>query len=61
MSIAESAVRIYLFYAVGGILLVALAAVLGTVVPGPTALVVAFLVLFAGVLAGLFWHGRLRG
>lgn len=61
MSLAESAVRMYLFYAVGAILLVALAAVLGTVVPGPTALVVAFVVLFAGVLVGLFWHGRLRG
>lgn len=61
MSFAESAVRIYLFYVVGGILLLAVAAVVGTVIPGPTALVVGFLVLFAGVLAGLFWHGRLRG
>lgn len=59
-SLAESAVRIYLFYAVGGILLLAVAAVVGTVVPGLLALVVAFLVLFAGVLAGLFWHGRIR-
>lgn len=60
MVLAESAVRMYLFYTFGGILLVALAAILGTVIPGPTALVVDFLVLFVGVLAGLFWHGRVR-
>lgn len=58
MSVAESAVRIYLFYLVGGILLLAVASVVGTVIPGPVALVVGFLVLFAGVLAGLFWHAR---
>lgn len=58
MSFAESAFRIYLFYAVGTILLLAVAAVVGTIIPGPLALVVGFLVLFAGVLAGLFWHAR---
>ena len=60
MPLVESAVRMYLFYAFGVILLVATAAVLGTAIPGPLALVVAFLLVFAGVLAGLFWHGRLR-
>lgn len=60
MSLAESAVRMYLFYAFGMLLLLAVAAVVGTIVPGPTALVVAFLVVFAGVLAGLFWYGRVR-
>ena len=61
MSLAESAVRMYLFYAVGTLLLLAVAAIVGTAIPGPAALVVGFLVVFAGVLGGLFWHGRLRG
>ena len=58
MTLAESAVRMYLFYAFATIGFVSIGAVLGTVLPDAIALFVGFLVLLVVVLAGLFWYAR---
>ena len=58
MSLAESAVRVYVFYLVGAAALMATSMLVGTVVGEPIALVVGFLVLLCVVFVGLFLHAR---
>ncbi|MUV87634.1 hypothetical protein GJ631_13965 [Natronomonas sp. CBA1123] len=58
MSLADSAVRMYLFYAFATIGFVSIGAILGTFLPGGVALFVGFLVLLVVVLGGLFWYAR---
>ena len=58
MSLAESAVRVYVFYLVGAAALMATSMLVGTVVGEPIAHVVGFLVLLCVVFVGLFLHAR---
>ena len=55
MVLAESVVRVYVFYAVGAVAWMGVAALVGTIVGGPLARLV---VLVCCTLAGLFLYAR---
>ena len=58
MALAESAVRVYVFYAVGAVAWMGVAALVGTIVGGALALLVGLVVLVCFTLAGLFLYAR---
>ena len=58
MVLAESAVRVYVFYAVGAVAWMGVAALVGTIVGGALALLVGLAVLVCCTLAGLFLYAR---
>ncbi|PSQ44048.1 hypothetical protein BRD07_00760 [Halobacteriales archaeon QS_9_68_42] len=58
MVLAESVVRVYVFYAVGTVAWMGVAALVGTIVGGALALVVGLIVLVCCTIAGLFLYAR---
>ncbi|PSQ44906.1 hypothetical protein BRD14_00285 [Halobacteriales archaeon SW_5_68_122] len=58
MVLAESVVRVYVFYAVGAVAWMGVAALVGTIVGGALALLVGLVVLVCCTLAGLFLYAR---
>ncbi|PSP93469.1 hypothetical protein BRC84_05005 [Halobacteriales archaeon QS_1_68_44] len=58
MVLAESVVRVYVFYAVGTVAWMGVAALIGTIVGGALALVVGLIVLVCCTIAGLFLYAR---
>ena len=58
MVLAESVVRVYVFYAVGAVAWMGVAALVGTIVGEALALLVGLVVLVCCTLAGLFLYAR---
>ena len=58
MVLAESVVRVYVFYVVGAVAWMGVAALVGTIVGGTLALLVGLVVLVCCTLAGLFLYAR---